>query len=521
MTAETSHQRLFIACASFAIALLGLAASTAASTVICPVPKSNLVSTNQRPLSWIEKVESATFDKVLFSNERLSDVVDEVNGAIQKRHPEWRELRFVLSETNHPPATPIQPGAIVDPKTGIVRNPRNAKAEKLDLSAVRIDGELEQKGASLWDVLQLIIDGADHPITFSLPGEKIELSFDDHENYASSKRREMHDVLREYITVSYTNATLQDVVNDLTRLMRPEWDMEEFKLTLASNKPPTGVNTELNQVRIDLSPGPPVVQLAPFLEMITSHANQPITYRLLDTGVEFSFVDPNAKPELADFAANTEYSSKAPKVRIDVRFVELDPIESRARGTNWYFNSLETNQFRESFGFPTEAQMSGILQEIGPQKILNLLGEARITTFAGRKAQVRMSDTATNGETMVLDKELTAIMNPTISKADQTIHLALTTDCEVSLPYDSPYWIRHKTKPGEIPVTTLSQVMPPSRVSEYRLDAVLQKGQSIVLKNPKDQVNFWMADNSNTNAVFSEAKKREQFLLITPAIVPR
>jgi hypothetical protein len=89
------------------------------------------------------------------------------------------------------------------------------------------------------------------------------------------------------------------------------------------------------------------------------------------------------------------------------------------------------------------------------------------------------------------------------------------------LPYDSPYWIRRESKAGEVPFTTLSQVLPPSRISESRLDAPLQKGQSIVLKSAYDQVNFWMADHSNTNVVFSDAKKREQFLLITPAVVSR
>ncbi len=464
----------------------------------------------------MEKAESATFDKLSYHNERLGEVVQEVNEAIEKRHPEWPEIRFVLNNAKHLPATPIRPGATVDPKTGIVQNPPDAKPEKLDLSAVRINGELEQKGASLWDVLQLIVNSADHPITYSFPGDVIELSFADHENYANSKRRELHKALGEYVNFSCTNATLEEVVRDLPKTARYYGEIEGFNFMLDTRRA-----SDLAKVEIRGIPDTNGVRLENLLDIITSHADQPVTFRLLDTGVEFSFIDPDLKPEMADLNGDTEFARKGPKIRMDVKFVELDPITSRARGTNWYFNILDSNRYGEFIGVPNDEQLKEILRNTGPEKTVKLLNEARLTTIGGHNVEIRMKDRATNGEYMALNEEVQIDTSPETSKRGDAIQMKLFVNWTVSLPFDSPYWIRRKHTAGEVPATTLSDVLPPSRGSASITNCILQNGQSIVMGRSADILNFTTADGGRTNVSYSAAKNRSQFLLITPAIISR
>lgn len=141
----------------------------------------------------------------------------------------------------------------------------------------------------------------------------------------------------------------------------------------------------------------------------------------------------------------------------------------------------------------------------------------RVTTDSKRQAEIEMTDTATNTANDILKFNLRLTVMPIVSTNGYAIEMHFTPTTENSLPYFKPLPRPHT---NSVPVTTLSDVLPPGFIVQDSIGCTIWDGQTIVLEGFPDHVSVDRKRNGQRETlVFSETRKKRLLVFVTAALV--
>lgn len=212
----------------------------------------------------------------------------------------------------------------------------------------------------------------------------------------------------------------------------------------------------------------------------------------------------------------------ASSVSIEVRFVQMD-------ATNCTFDWLVTNLLANNQGQPVmlaRYSLGGILTSPQFQVVQRALDEGtnganpfvatRVTIASGQKAEIEMTDMATNAQKDILELNFRLIVTPNVSTNGYDIKMDFIPLLTTSLPY-----IKIPPRPsGGIPLMTLSDVLQPAVVFGTPMSCTVWDGQTIVFGHFRDHVFVdRKRDGHMEQLVFSEARKKRLVVFVTQTLV--
>ena len=138
-----------------------------------PYAMTNLIFTGPGRQAIISKLDRIRLDSVLFDGLPLSEVIRNLSDQAKLRDPEKRGINFLINPNVEAAAAPtvLGPGGAttVDPATGLpVSAAPAATGEQVDIGSVVIKINPALNDVRLADVLDAIVQVADHPIKYSI-----------------------------------------------------------------------------------------------------------------------------------------------------------------------------------------------------------------------------------------------------------------------------------------------------------------------------------------------------------------
>jgi tetratricopeptide (TPR) repeat protein len=139
-----------------------------------PYAMTNLIYTGSGRQAIVSKLDRIRLDTVLYDGLPLSEVIRNLSEQIKLRDPDKKGINFLINpnaDTSASAVAAATPGAAtVDPATGLPMAPAAGAgaAESVDLNSVIIKISPALSDVRLADVLDAIVQVADHPIKYSI-----------------------------------------------------------------------------------------------------------------------------------------------------------------------------------------------------------------------------------------------------------------------------------------------------------------------------------------------------------------
>ena len=140
-----------------------------------PYARTNLIYTGAGRQAIVSKLDRVRLDTVLYDGLPLSEVIRDLSEQTKLRDPEKKGINFLINpnadtSTTTASTTPGVGGATtVDPNTGLpITAPAAGGGESVDLNQVVIKINPALTDVRLADVLDAIVEVADHPIKYSI-----------------------------------------------------------------------------------------------------------------------------------------------------------------------------------------------------------------------------------------------------------------------------------------------------------------------------------------------------------------
>jgi beta-lactamase regulating signal transducer with metallopeptidase domain len=485
-----------------------------------PVPnwrtRTNLVYTSAGRRLIVNKLDRIHVPSVQYDNVSLGDVLRDMREKARDLDADKRGINFLFN-----PGVPSPSG--IDPATGLPV-PASPGPETVDIHAVFIRVEPGLTNARLADVLDAIVEGASQPIKYSIEDYGVVFS-------ARPAGPEL------FIRVFKVDPnTLYQALESIGAF--PDRKAQSSEATIQTDTAGAGqvIAGHSN------SPGAVLAAMKTFFTSLGVDLSPPKSLFFNDrAGTIFAR---GTKQDLDTIEAALEtLNTQPPQVNISVRFVELNPADSRAAGVVENVKDLlqdlaavHTNPPVPSTqlltGILTDPQFRAVLkalQQAGPDVLLD---QGEVTTLSGRQAQIQMgvelktivnglTTTVTNGQTnFVYQTEQMPFgpmldIVPTVSADGYTITMTVIPKITEFLGYDNPGELRT----GDEHLLHAQLPLPRFRVRQMTTSAIVWDGQTLVLGNFSDQLLTREPDGRMETKPYAGAAKKQLFVFITPTII--